>query len=57
MASIERTAYHRFKRIPTAQTLHALYTPTEVMKNRLRRGNCCRRQHSQRNLRLENLLV
>jgi TnpA family transposase len=28
MASIERTAYPRFKRTPTAQNLHALYTPT-----------------------------
>ena len=28
MASIERTAYPRCKRTPTAQNLHALYTPT-----------------------------
>lgn len=28
MASIERTAYPRFKRSPTPQHLHALYTPT-----------------------------
>ncbi len=28
MASIERTAYPRFKRTPTPQNLHALYTPT-----------------------------
>jgi len=28
MASIERTAYPRFKRVPTPQDLHALYTPT-----------------------------
>src|SRR5581483_60355 len=29
MASIERTAYPRFKRTPTAQNLHALYTPSD----------------------------
>jgi Domain of unknown function (DUF4158) len=29
MASIERTAYPRFKRSPTPQHLHALYTPTD----------------------------
>jgi TnpA family transposase len=29
MASIERTAYPRFKRSPTPQQLHALYTPTK----------------------------
>jgi hypothetical protein len=29
MASIERTAYPRFKRSPTQQHLHALYTPTD----------------------------
>jgi hypothetical protein len=28
MASIERTAYPRFKRSLTPQHLHALYTPT-----------------------------
>lgn len=28
MASIERTAYPRYKPTPTAQNLHALYTPT-----------------------------
>lgn len=27
MTSIERTAYPRFKRIPTAQELDALYSP------------------------------
>jgi len=30
MASIERTAYPRFKRAPTLYTLHVLYTPTEA---------------------------
>lgn len=29
MASIERTAYPRFKRSPTPQQLHALFTPTK----------------------------
>jgi hypothetical protein len=29
MASIERTAYPRFKRNPTARELDSLYTPTE----------------------------
>jgi Domain of unknown function (DUF4158) len=30
MASIERTAYPRFKRTPTPHNLHALYTPTDA---------------------------
>lgn len=28
MASIERTAYPRFRRTPTAKELHEVYTPT-----------------------------
>jgi len=30
MASIERTAYPRFKRTPTPHNLHVLYTPTDA---------------------------